>query len=414
MKRAVILSIFDQGMISAFSLVLNLAFIAHASPAEFGRFVLVQAIAFFALSAQNALVIMPLNYLLPGRPTEEANRQLSMLTSANLCLMAASLLLGLVFAFAIGADPTLALVIVAYFVVMLAREYARNVLIVGDRMAGALAYDVAAIMASALLVMLAWQWLPPVIAALSGVAAANALILLIGRIDLRWSAGNFPAHLRSYAVVWRETRWALQGALQNEVEARSYVLMLEGWRGAAALGTLQAGRTVMSPLLLIAPSWRRIARPRLVEHFEHGRTDAALKVLAAGALIITCASVVYALVLAFAWPMFETYIFTGRYSDMQPIVWSWWLYALVVGLAGVATTMLEARRQFRTLAAIGFGVAALVVLLMAGLISNGFDVQTVVLALTGVHGLELIALGLLIVRQFIGRSSAQAAAEGRS
>lgn len=411
MKRAVFLSIFDQGMISAFNLLLNLAFIAHATPSEFGRFALVQAIAFFALSAQNALVIMPLNYLVPGRPAAEANQQLSMLTSANIALIAACLPLGLIFTYAIAADPTLSLVILGYFVVMLAREYTRNVLIVGGRMAGALAYDVAAIVVSALLVLLAWQWLPPVTATLLGVAGANALVLLIGRIELHWNAGAFLAHLRSYGAVWKETRWALQGALQNEVEARSYVLMVEGWRDAAALGALQAGRTVMSPLLLIAPSWRRIARPRLVEHFQHGRTDAALKLLWAGALVIAAAAIAYAIVLQLAWPLFEAHVFTGRYSDMQPIVWSWWLYAVVVGLAGVATTMLEALRQFRALAALGFGLAVLIVLLLAGLIANGFDLATVVLALAGAHALELLVLIILVARHFLARPST---AEGRT
>ena len=403
MKRAVILSIFDQGMISAFNLVLNLAFIAHATPSEFGRFALVQAIAFFALSAQNALVIMPLNYLVPGRPAAEANQQLSMLTSANIALMAACLPLGLIFAYAIAADVTLSLVILGYFVVMLAREYTRNVLIVGGRMAGALAYDVAAIVFSALLVLLAWQWLPPVVAALFGVAGANALVLLIGRIELHWNSGAFVDHLRSYGVVWKETRWALQGALQNEVEARSYVLMVEAWRDAAALGALQAGRTVMSPLLLIAPSWRRIARPRLVEHFQHDRMDAALKLLWAGALVIAAAAIAYAIVLQLAWPLFEAYVFTGRYIDMQSIVWSWWLYAVIVGMAGVATTMLEALRQFRALAALGFGLAVLIVVLLAGLIANGFDLATVVLALAGVHALELLVLVILVARHFLAR-----------
>ncbi|GEM_PF-1104199 len=407
MKRALALSIIDQAMISGFNLVLNLALIAFATPEQFGIFVLVQAIGFFAISAQNALIITPLNYLLPGQPEPVVQRELSMLTSANAILILLGLLLAVALATMIGADLPLYLAILAFFGVTLAREYVRNMLVVSDRMAQTLVLDAAAIVATLLLLLGFWQILPPAAAALSALALGNLIVLVAGRIQLHWQPTLFTAHFGDYRRVWEKTRWALQGALQNEVEARSYVILLERWRDAAALGTIQAGRTVLSPLLLIAPSWRRIARPKMVRHLQNGEHAAARSTLWSGALVIVAASLAYGLVIYLAWPLFEAHVFKGRYGDMHNIVLGWWIYALVVGLAGIAATQLEAQRHFRALAMVGLVIAGLVIIVLVPLVWLGASLMTIVLALATLHVLELIAYLVLIARP--GEAFAEAA-----
>lgn len=398
MRRALALSIIDQAMISGFNLVLNLLLIAFATPEQFGIFVLVQAIGFFAISAQNALVVTPLNYLLPGQPEPLMRQQLSMLTNANAVLVLLGLVLALALAGMIGADLPLFFAILGYFGITLMREYVRNVLVVTERMAQTLILNAAAIAATFLLLLGFWHILPPAAAALAAIALGNLAVLLAGRVRLHWQPAQFTAHLRDYRRVWDKTRWALQGALQNEVEARSYVILLERWRDAAALGTIQAGRTVLSPLLLIAPSWRRIARPKMVRHFQNGETGAVRALLWNGALIIILASLAYGLVIHFAWPLFETHVFKGRYGDMHNIVLAWWLYALIVGLAGIAATQLEAQRRFRALALVGLVIAALVIAVLVPLVWLGASLMIIVLALTTLHVLELVAYLVLIAR----------------
>ncbi len=398
MKRALVLSIIDQAMISAFNLVLSLALIAYATPEQFGIFVLVQAIGFFALSAQNALIITPLNYLLPGQPEPVVQQQLSMLTSANIVLVALALLLALALGMMIDADPVLLVAILAFFGASVLREYMRNVLVVTERMARTLVLDGAAIVTTLVLLAGFWQILPPASAALAAIALGNLVVLFAGRIRLYWRPSQFMIHLTDYRRVWDKTRWALQGALQNEVEARSYVILLERWRDAAALGTIQAGRTVLAPLMLIAPSWRRIARPKMVRHFRQGEDGAVRALLWSGALVVILASLAFGLVLYAAWPLFEDHVFKGRYGDMHPIVFGWWIYALIVGLASIPATQLEARRQFRALAMVGLVIAGLVIAVLVPLVWSGASLMAIVLALAGLHGLELIAYLVLIAR----------------
>ena len=413
MKRDVVLSILDQAVVSAFSLAINLAFIAFATPEEFGRFVLVLAGGFFAVSAQNALIVMPLNYLLPGRAAAEATMQLSMLTSANLALIGLAAPLGTVLGLLVEADVVLYIAILAFFATALIREYARNCLIVEGSIARALRLDSVAIAFSAMAVPAGWLFMPPEAAGLFGIAFGNAAAVLLVRTDLHFELKRFTAHLIAYLDVWRDTRWALQGALQNEVEARSYVFIVEHWRNAAAVGTLQAGRVAISPLQLVISAWRRVARPKIVAALHLGRGENVSRVLWSGALLVAVLTLVYGLFLFFTWPLLQSYVFRHRYDHMETIVSLWWIYAGIVGLAAVPATLLEARRQFRLLAAVGFAVASLILGLLFSLTLIDFDLSSIIMVLAGVHLLELLLYCLLIAFPFKQTQSRPLEAGGR-
>ncbi len=398
MKRAVLLSIIDQALNSAFNLLLSLAFIAFATPDEFGRFAFLLAGSFFASSAQNALVVMPLNYLLPGRPAPEADADLAMLTSANLALTVLIVPVGLGLAAVIGADLWLVAAVFAYFATLMMRDYVRNILVVTDRIHRTLIYDAVAIVLTAAAALALWQVLAPEAAVLAGLALGNVGALLLCRVDTKADLGQLPAHLSAYRQVWTDTRWALQGALQNEVVARSYVFLVERMRDVGSLGTLNAGRVAISPLLLISGAWCRVARPKLVEHLRRGQVRPLLTLLWSGAAVVAGASLLYGLLLMIAWPYIEAYAFRDRYGDMADIVVVWWVYALAVGLTSVMAALMEARRQFRALAVVGLIGALIVPVLLYGLLYAGFPASSVVLGLAGISLLEFAVFGWLTLR----------------
>ena len=398
MTRAVLLSLVDQALNSGFSLLLNLAFIAFATPAEFGTFAFLLAGSFFATSAQNALVVMPLNYLLPGRAQQEADQTLSMLTSVNSALGLLVLPASVVLAGVLGADIVLLLATASYFLTMLVREYARNLMVVKGQIHRTLIYDVIALGATAALAVPFWKMFPPAAATLAALAAGNCLSLLCCRIDLKANFRRFSAHLSAYRSVWKDTRWALQGALQNEVMARSHVFLVERMRDAAALGMLNAGRVGVSPLLLVGTAWCRIARPKMVEELGRGEVGAVLRLLRSGAMVVAGAAILYALFLFIAWPLLETYAFRNRYGDMTGNIFCWWVYALVTGQTSVMAVLMEARRKFRLLAFVGFVGAVVMPLLVFALLLAGFSASAAVLGLTGVSLVECVIFGVLTLR----------------
>lgn len=398
MKRAVLLSLIDQALNSGFNLALSILFIAFATPAEFGRFAFILAGSFFAVSAQNALVIMPLNYLLPGRPSAETKTDLSMLTSANLVLTLLSLPVGFGLATLIGADSVLSVAALAYFATLMAREFARNILVVTGCIHLTLAYDALAIVLTGVAVTGLWQVLSPEAAALGGLSLGNLGALMMFRVETRRDVSCFRSHASAYRQVWKDTRWALQGALQNEVVARSYVFLVERMRDVAALGTLNAGRVTIAPLLLVSTAWTRIARPKLVEHIRLGQRQPIIAILMAGASVVAGSTLLYGLALLIAWPFIDAYAFRDRYGDMTGIVLVWWIYALAVGLTSVMVSLLEARRQFRALAVVGLIGALAVPVVIGGLLLAGFEAPSAIVGLTAISLFELLAFAFIALR----------------
>lgn len=398
MKRAILLSLIDQALNSAFSLLLNLAFIAFATPAEFGRFAFLLAGSFFATSAQNALIVMPLNYLLPGREPREADATLSMLTSANLVLTSLVVPVSLALAAVIDADAALVLATAAYFGTVMVREYVRNLMVVKGRIQTTLAYDALAMGSAAVFAVVFWQELSPATAVLIALSAGNYLSFILCRFDLKLDIRRLRAHLSAYREIWKDTRWALQGALQNEVVARSHVFLVERMRDAAALGMLNAGRVAVSPLLIVGAAWCRVARPRMVGDLARGDVAAVLRLFRSGAALVGAAAVLYGLFLMAAWPYLDAYAFRDRYGDMAGNLICWWLYALVAGQTSVMAVMMEARRQFRALAIVGFVGAIVAPLSVFALLSAGLETSFAALGLAGVALLECLVFGLLTAR----------------
>lgn len=412
MKRAVALSIFDQALISAFNLLLNLVLIAYASPAEFGGFVVIVAGAFFAISAQNALVVTPLNFLLPGSAAAERVERLSMLTSVNLVLSLAAAAAGFVAYLAIFGDLVLAAFAVPYLLVTLLREYVRAVMVVAGNIGRTLVFDMLAILCAAVLLPAFWQVLRPELAALATLLCGNLLALLLRGAALHIRPSGLLRHLKAYRGVWSETRWALQGALQNEVEMRGHVFIVEHWRGAAAIGSIHAGRVTLAPLTLIAPSWRRVTLPRLTEMLARGASEEAARIVWSGVLMFAAACLAAGAALAAGWPLLEAFVFKGRYEDIATIVFWWWVYTAVVGTITVVATLLQARRRFRELAGVGLCVAGAILVLLIALTFTDLPLSTAILVLIGVHALELAVYCVMLRGDLFPRAAMPVGAEG--
>lgn len=357
MKKQVALSIVDQAALSALSLGLNVLLIAKASPAEFGQFVILFSGLIFATSAQNALIFTPLNVLLPGRDRPMQARHLSTLTSINLLLVIVSAFVGLVLSLIFPTDAWLSIAAVFYFATSLMREYARSIFVTRDAVGRALLLDGLYMACAVPAIAALWFVTGPVTAVLGGLSAANFVSMLVCRQKFHLNLPAFAHHWTDYGVHWREARWALQGAVQSEAQTRGYVFFTQAWQGAAALGTLQAGRVLLAPLLLIAGAWGRVARPKLVALFHRNPDASGLQVLGAGILTVLGASAAYGLVIALSWPLIQTFVFKDKYPDMAPIAALWWAQALFAGVNAALGTLLQARRQFRGLALVGMGGA---------------------------------------------------------
>lgn len=357
MRQKLLLSIVDQALLSALNLSLALALIAFTTPTEFGVYALYFAALLIAHSIQNALVVMPLNFLLPGKAIETQNQSVQMLTTIQTLFLSFVVCAALGASLFLGSGWRICLAASVYIGTGVMREYARNLFIVQGNVRSALMLDGLFAVSSCVSILVFWQLLPPAAAFLAGQAVGCFIGLIATRPKTQMRLGSLKNHFAAYAQIRNDVGWSLLGASQTEVQLRGYVFIVQMWMGLAALGVLQAGRIVISPLLLIATAWARIARPQFVE-MHNNQDGSAAKLLFQGIFVILACAVFYGLSIWVLWPFIEKYVFKAEYGDMWPLVAVWWSYACVVSVNVCLSTLLQARRQFKLLTGIGFLSAA--------------------------------------------------------
>lgn len=394
-------AIVDQAIVSAFNLGLSLAFIALTTPAEFGRFAVVQAALLIGLSLQVPLVLIPTNFLIPGREPAVQRAQISMLTSINAIVAAVAGGSGMAVAVLYGHGLPVMVALIVLFTISVLREQVRTTFFVHGKAARTLVHDMAYIAASLLAMVVLWQYAEPLTAVVWGMTMGSAVALAVARPALGLAPRDLIRHVREYGVIWRETRWSLLGSLQTEAQSRGYVYATELWRGPAAIGTVQAGRLILAPLALLAGAWGRVAQPSIVAALQVDDQEGAFRILRNGLAVMVALALAYGLVVASSWPLIERYVFGDSYLNMGGIVLAWWIYAVLHCASACLGIFVQARRQFRALAFV-FTASSLTCLAGLLLLSfSSFPVLSVVYVLVGCE--VVVVAGLVWI---IGRSGA--------
>lgn len=395
MRRELSISIVDQAMMSGFSLVLNLAMIALATPQEFGFFAIILAGMLVLQAGQDALISQPLNILLPGRDQEAQERALDMLSGINRLMVGAALSIACALAWIYSAPLALGTAIAFFLCVTVARNYTRAIFIVRGQVARTFVQDVVFILVTIFAGALLWKHTDPVTSVVAGLGIGNVAALAACRPSIGKRRSRTVESVQAYRDVWTYTKWALLSGMQTEGQTRGYIFIAEAWKGAATLGLLQVGRMLLAPLSLIATAWGRIARPRMVAHFHHSRPREAYAILGSGVLIILVISLLYGSAVAAAWSPIEQYIFRGRYGDMGAMAALWWLYTTVFALNSCAATLLEVQRRFRALAMLEMVTTAVCLGTLIGLSLTELPTISVVITLVVVQ--ILYGAGMLTI-----------------
>ena len=187
MNRALNHAGLDQAVLSAFSLGLSLMLVAYSTPEAFGHFVLLFSLVLMLLTAQNALILMPLNVLLPGRAEAERRRIEASLGTLSGAFMVAGGLVGVLIWALYGDEPYLLPALVAYAALSLSREYWRSLYFVRGQAGRALLLDLTFVLVSAPAILALFFLVGPVTASIGGMAAGNLATLMV------WTLRGRPA-----------------------------------------------------------------------------------------------------------------------------------------------------------------------------------------------------------------------------
>ena len=156
-------------------------------------------------------------------------------------------------------------------------------------------------------------------------------------------------------------RWAVLGVIVGWLSNYSYVYLSGAWLGLSAIADLNASRLLLMPIPLAVAAWSRVARP------EASRLMAAqnwaglrkLTLLSIGAIELVVLA--YVLVLLLALPWLEEYVIGSKYSGLDPLVMLWGGYFAVNAARWVGTSWLSSGGAFRSMFILGSVTLALVI-----------------------------------------------------
>ena len=391
-------SVLDQALLSAFNLGINLLLVMKTSADVYGTFVVFQAVVFLLLAAQGALILTPLNILLPGRSERVVERQKQSLETFNIAFV----LLGFAVAFVAGlvyGASLLQMIAVAFFASMsVFREYWRSVHFVTGESASALKLDFLFVLIALVATGCLWLSTDPLTACLGGLAIGNTLSVLAFTPVLRMRPAPLVQAISTYRPVLKDSLWAFAGASQTEVQMRGYVLIVEAWRGVAALGALQASRFIAAPIHLVAIAWARVTRPRMVNAIHQGDDPTALKAMFGGFGFMLLVCLLHGVTLLLLWPFIEGFVFGDRYPDVGFILGLWWAHTSLLAINTVPATLLQARRCFRQLTLIGTSTAVVTILGLLALSMTALETHLVLYLLIGVEIMGLAIQGWILLK----------------
>jgi O-antigen/teichoic acid export membrane protein len=367
-KRAIALSVIDQGVLSAQSVLFGFLLMRMGDAESVGRFALSMSAFFIFLAIQLALVSTPLMVKVYGRPTAEQARILSVVCTFDVYILAAAVVSTVVLLGAIGFTALEIAAAVAMVASGLVRELSRSVSISTGDMRTCLRVDASSVVVSLLLLWPLATVLPPQVAFLFCIAVGNCAAILIVRPDLHIGLREVGDAFRAYRPYLSITRWSLTGGVSAEVQSRTFLFIVEILRGTAATGILQVGRFIVSPLSLISLAWGRVALPRMAAHFRNDAADRAFTLLYVSIACITAMAIAYFAVIYFAWDWLDHFIFQDKYPGLTDIVLAWCAYTLVSEPVRALGWAYQATDRFRELALLVMANAIGVLVLMATLV----------------------------------------------
>ncbi|MFD1195245.1 lipopolysaccharide biosynthesis protein [Seohaeicola saemankumensis] len=247
------------------------------------------------------------------------------------------------------------------------------------------------ILAAATLAVLAMSGLPsrgPQHAML-GYALAQIAAMLLGlfvtRVCLR-PKGCWDL-LRAIAT---NGAWGAFSAVTYSLRSSAHTFIAGATLSLVDVGQMNAARTLLTPATLMIPTLSAVMLPRLSQVMAFGSRQGlgrlALRIVVALSIMV----VVYAGLLALAWPLLVKYLLGSGFIGLGPYVALWSAFALSIAVRNVAEWTLQAMQLFQSL--------SLYNLLAAAVTLSAVTIMTLAWGVTGaISGLIIGELFMIVL-----------------
>lgn len=399
-----VLSVFDQGMLSALNFLVNMLLVRLVSKEEYGLYGQLYAGGLLAGLVVDALIAGPLTTVASAAQATARRALLRLYWRRQLAwsgLMAVTALAALWLVPALsGPAPQRWLLGAAFAAYVLGnglREYGRTVGFIQSELRAVLRQDLLYVLLVTVGLGALYAGGRVALTALFACLAASSLLcaaLAVRRLPP--SAAEAEALDGHHAEIHAHGRWAVLGVVVGWLSNYSYVYLSGAWLGVAAIADLNAARLLLMPIPLAVAAWSRVARPEasrlMAEHNWSGLRR--LTLFSIGAIELVVLAYVGLLLLALPW--LEAHLIGAKYRGLDTLLLLWGVYFAVNAARWVGTAWLSSGGAFRSMFFLG-SVTLVLVLLITTLSIPRWGAAGAILALIAVELFELVAVWKFIL-----------------
>jgi len=380
MKKRILLSTVDQGLLSALNFLINLYLIKEFEVEVYGMYTLMFSIALLAVGLQNALINTPYSVRAAHGKSDAFKFEL---VNLLYCLISPFLISILFYIFTKNNDSAIATSSVFLYISgMLYKEYLRSKWVVDEKLEYAIGSDILYIV----LIALSYIFIDGndsvgvvdlnLLLLVFAVSSFLSVLIAIKNEIITILSSSFKT-LFNYAFVWRQSRWSVVGVITTELQNRGYIFIVTVFFGLGMLGFIQAGRVFFGPLNLLISGWVRVVRPVLSKLYRDNEISKFNRILNGSCISFSFVNIVFSLFIFTFWGEINLYLYEGRYENIFIVVIQWALVSALTHIRSVYSIGLQSTNRFDLLsmATVIGSIAAFIVL--AGIVIFDFSMFAV-------------------------------------
>lgn len=329
--RNFLLSFGGEGLQSGFHFLLTLLLIRLLSVHDFGIFAIAFVLGGIALTYGNAFVTVPATVRLARLKSPGSVDYLDVVFGSIALLVAIAAALLSALALWLTTDHALeALAGGAFAGSWTLRNHVRTVMFARRAIAASVASDFSySAFGIAFVALLVWRSNVSITSVLWALATANVVAIAVAlRAVNRPRVSYRPRTASHYGAIWPDVRWSLVAATTWNVQSQALTFLVAAIAGPEAYAPVAAAIVLFSPLRPAISAVINVFRPDFAAALaarQYRRVTITLYSLYA-IIALTCAAVGVAIWLG--WPLIETYVFAGKFTDSA--------MPLIVGLTGLS------------------------------------------------------------------------------
>jgi len=156
-------------------------------------------------------------------------------------------------------------------------------------------------------------------------------------------------------------RWAVIGVILRWLSNYSYVYLSGAWLGLAAIADLNASRLLLMPIPLALAAWSRVARPEASRMMAEHNWSGLRKLTFFSIIGIELAVMAYIGLLLLTLPWLEADVIGSKYAGLNSLVMLWGIYFAVNSARWIGTSWLISGGAFRSMFFLGIVTLCLVI-----------------------------------------------------